>query len=47
MVMAVMVKMVTLVHILPQLKTNQAPLLAASPGLQALSPSPAALTVLS
>lgn len=46
--MAAMVKMVTPVHVLPQLKKQkQAPLLAASLDLQALSPSPAELTVLS
>lgn len=45
--MAVMVKMVTLVHILPQLKNKTKHPSCSLRGLQALSPSPAALTVLS
>jgi len=47
MVMAAMVKMVTPVHVLQLKNKKQAPLLAASLGLPALSPSPAELTVLS
>lgn len=49
MVMAAMVKMVTPVHVLPQLKNknNHLFLQPLWVGLQALSPSPAELTVLS